>query len=375
MIMLKNKRALLLSLIIISLLLIPTQISKNSSAFQSTSVDEILLYTTQSNDISSVRTEVLMDSSNRTHYFFQIGYYNGSFVILHIYDEQINVIEREFQMTNIFEAKTVGDIVYLYYSYSSQYYGTYLRLYKWDDGETNNRIIFTYEESYVPAYFFIRNETLHFCFVEDPYYDYPIIHHRIFFQNGSQLNYHYHVPYPFYYSNSLTVLNNQIFNLFQFVDYDNDTTTLQIIGYIDGSYYNSTKITMELDWFEAKLSVSSDNKLQLSLLSYEKFLITTFSINDTVLPSSFQTIYLDEYFYESYNVFSYNNATYFVFDESSDVFFVEMRSPSDYTYTITSNIRVITYFEGNLYYDKIALEKGVDSYQYHSASAFLLENG
>ncbi|MCG3221266.1 MAG: hypothetical protein H7641_07795, partial [Candidatus Heimdallarchaeota archaeon] len=129
------------------------------------------------------------------------------------------------------------------------------------------------------------------------------------------------------------------------------------------------------DWFESELTTGSNNTFHLSLVSYGYFYTAEFSVNETISESSFVSISLEEYYFTEYHVLSYENATYYIFDEFSDVFYIEDTSRFGYDYSITGRITIITEFENTLSTDIIEFKRGVESYSFYSASAYVFENG
>ncbi|MHA2255547.1 MAG: hypothetical protein ACXAAM_05710, partial [Candidatus Heimdallarchaeaceae archaeon] len=377
MLMLNHRRKSILSLFLFGIITLTILSSTNSIALPEPVVDEPVLYTKSSDDISSIQTRALLDSENRTHYFVQISYYNGTFVILHIFNDEIKIIERDFYATYTFEARAVGDGIYLFYSLSGQYYGTILKLYKWTETFSETEFIFTTQNYYVRAYFLHEDDKIHLLYIEEKYETDSIIHHTTLYPNGSVRNEDYVLPFRSYDLRSLAILNDELFGLFQFNSYDAGSSEiiLAVVGFTDDGYYNSTVISLEIAWVESQLAVGLDKKFHLSLMSYGTFYTTEFSVNESVSASSFLSTSLEEYYYNEYKVFSFNNTSYFVFVDFSDLYHIEDISSRGFSFSISAKITIITEFEDSLSTETITLEKGVDSYSYSSASANILENG
>lgn len=375
MLKLRRKKTLALILLIITSLSFLTSI--DSSALVPPIVDVPIMYTADSRDIRQMTTRSVLDSEGRPHYFVQISYYNGSFTILHIFNAEIQVIAEEYNAAYTFELRAVGDGVYLYYTYYGQFGGVVYKLYTWTEESSDTSIVFSssgYEE--YTSYFLVEDEKIYLFYIEERYGETSIIHQKIFYPNGSESYDYYEIPFEPYYLRSLAILNDELFGLFHSIRYDVGTyeTIITIVGFTENGYYNSTVFSYEVDWYEPKLVVGLDKNFHLSLMSYGFFYTAKFSINESIDVNSFTSVTLQRNIYtDRYNIFSYENTTYYVFDDFSDILYMEYYPGSDYG--LRARITVIIDTEDDLYSESIQLSKGVNNYAYYSASAEILENG
>ncbi len=376
--MMKKKKRICIVFFLLFICFFSLLFSSNSLALSEAVTNEPLALIKMANSVSFTQTDLIVDSNNRTHLFVRISYWNGTFVIFHIVENTLTIVEKELFGQMIFEAHSNDDGVYLFYSYSGpSYIGTILKMYSWSEGVSEVKFVFSSQE-YIDQLTIISDDN---CFhvIYANYYNEThsfIIHGKYYSDESYGFTAHY-VPFLFYNIESFVVLNEQLFALHVYQHYNDSiqlsTFQIMVVGITTNGYYNSTIIDSDLDWAETKLVVGQDNLFHLSLLTFGNFYSVSFGINESVYFSSLSVTSID-YFYGEYDAYSYVNKTFYVFSSTSRLFYFE-DNPFDQQFSITPKFVIVTVDNQSLTVETVILEGGVDSYEHYSTDAYMFENG
>ncbi|MHA1198032.1 MAG: hypothetical protein ACTSQF_01560, partial [Candidatus Heimdallarchaeaceae archaeon] len=380
----KNKITTLITILVISTLISTSTIK--ISAFSTSTYDEpFILMEYSPDEVLNVNSASIIDNSNRVHFFLLIRYYNSSFVILHITEDKLITVERGNFAGYFFEVYKFGDNVILIYNLESQVYRNIIRMYSWNEntGHSSSTLYTSYTESYLTK-IIMEEEILHVVSTQNIYYEprgLEVDHVKVYL-NGSIIETNSFVNMTVDESD-VFIIDSQLFLYIKSAKYNStfgyyDSTTLLIAGVTDTGYYNSTVYVVEDSWFSSQVSLSSDGEFYLTYVSYGILFTAKFAINETLTPSSFKEFNFGSYyFYGYFDVFSYTNNTYLVFQEQT-YYWLEY-SPyyyyEPYQKVKTLQLYIITDDNESLTQESILLKDYPYSYQFASVSYNILENG
>ncbi len=377
MLMKKTKKisvVLLISLTCISSLLF----SSNSLALPEAVTDDPLALIKMANDVSFTQTEMVVDNNNKTHLFVRIVHWNGTFVIYHIVENTLTIVDKELFGQMIFEAHSNDNGVSLFYTYSGpSYIGSILKMYRWEEGESDLIFVLSSQE-YIEELTIIGDEDyFHIIYANYHNETHSFIIHGKYYSDLSYVFTQHYVPFLFYDIDSFVVLNEQLFALYLYQHYNDSIQRsifqITVFGVTTNGYYNSTIIDSNLDWAETKLVVGQDNLFHLSLLTYGIFYSVSFGINESISFSSLLVTSID-YFFGEYEAYSYVNKTFYVFSSTSRLFYYE-DNPFDQQFSITPKFVIVTTNNQSLTVDTVVVDGGVDRYEHYSTDAYMFENG
>ncbi|MBY9001088.1 MAG: hypothetical protein KGD64_09250 [Candidatus Heimdallarchaeota archaeon] len=285
----------------------------------------------------------VVDSEGRLHVFVKMDFDNSTFVILHIFDNQMQEIFRDTLSKSIFQAYVMNEKIVLVFSYAGSYYGTLVEMFIWSETSTNFHQAFTSFEGYIDLDIQIGDDCIYILSYEAHLQGTRIAQNTAYL-NGTIIEKSYTVPFSSYTLASLHMLEGELFAFYdmRMEEYVNYTSwrTLIIAG-ITGNdeYYNSTILIIDSDIYLSQLFVGEDGKFHLTLLDFQLFYSTSFSINDSITMESFHTINLGHYNYEEYRMISYQNTSFFIF---TITLYLETYSPSTFNpYVSSSKISVV----------------------------------
>ncbi len=382
----RKKFIVALAVILITTSLLLTTVQRGSAFSESTTDDPFIIMEYGTEEISYIRSASIIDNVSRVHFFLQINYFNGSFVILHILEDILITVETGRSASSIFEAYRIDENIVLVYSLESQIYRNVVKLYMWNDLEHSSSTIYNSSEYYFYPKIFMSENSIHLMTLNVDYYEEPpdvVLHHvRIFF-NGTSVEKSIEVPF-WGDEYDVFVLDDQAFMMFKKYNYNEtsryyDSTTLSIVGVTDQGFYNSTVYEIDDVWFSSQLSVCSDGKFYFSYVSYGILYTTKFSINESITPSSFKQFNFNSYyFYGYFDVFSYTNTTYLVYQDFGyywleDAPYYYYYNPDRKVKTLTLNIIVDDNI--SMYQRVVELEDYPYLYQFGSVNYDIIENG
>ena len=380
----RKKRTLVLLSISILTLVIMIPALRAVALTDSTSTNPFLIMEYNPNEVYFVNSQTIIDSSNRVHFFLQIRYFNSTFVILHITEDKLIEVERGLFPGYLFQAYCIGNNVSLIYQLENQIYRHTLKFYSWNNvtGSSLSTVYTTNDVIFDPKVIF--EDTILHILVTKYEYSYPegldITHIRIH-QNGTTEEDTYFIE-GIVDENEPFILNNQLFVYLKYYNYNEtleyyDSTTIIITGLTSDGYYNSTVFIINDTWFFSQISVSSDKKFYLTYVLYGTLYTFKFGINETILPENFREINFDSYyFYGVFDVFSYTNKTYIVYQDSPVYWLESIPYYYDpYQKTKTLKLHVIIDDNETLKQDSVIFDDFPNEYQFESVSYEFVENG
>ena len=376
-VIMKKIKRMSIVLLVILLFLFSIHFSLNISALSDAVTDDPLVLIKMTNEVSYIETEMIIDKNNEIHHFVRLSYYNGTFVLFHVVEDSLIIIDKNFFSTGLFEAHYNNEGVYLFYSYASPVGGSVIKMYSWSEVQSSLRILLTTQEYFERANIIIMDDSFNFLYSTYHNETHSTIIHVEFNGNGNLIQFKYfYVPFSYYDIVSFVMLDGQLFslNVYQYYNDINQTNIFQIIivGYTEYGYYNSSIINTNLNWAETKLVVGKDDLFHLSVLTYGDFYSANFGVNETIDFSSFLFTTIN-YYYGSYDVFSYINKTFYVFSSTSRFFYIEKNS-FDNQYSIIPKFIVVTAHNQSLSVNTLILEGGVNSYEHYATEAYIFEN-
>ncbi|MHA1514532.1 MAG: hypothetical protein ACTSPF_03250 [Candidatus Heimdallarchaeaceae archaeon] len=294
---------------IILIMVFSTVTVHHSNALTNPTINDNILLTKDTKDVSYIRTETVVDSFNQSHLFMQMNFYNGTFAILHVFENIIKELERDHYSSELFEVKELNGSVSLFYSYRGQIYGTVLKVYNWNNGSSSITTLYTSHEEYYNIGVFQDENSYHLLlprtinFVET-----RITHIRHFF-NGTEITKIHNLSYPIYDLSELLVIENQAFAFYQSYNYNatGGSITLYLVGLTDSGHFNSTVYELDVRWITAQITVCTDKKFYLVMMTESVISAAKFGINETIDDNSFRQINLVDYFWGTFEIFSYEN--------------------------------------------------------------------
>ncbi|MCG3255985.1 MAG: hypothetical protein KAU62_07865 [Candidatus Heimdallarchaeota archaeon] len=360
---------------IILVIVFSTVTVQHSNALTTPTINENMLLTKYSKDVAYFRTETVVDSFNQSHFFMQIYFYNGTFAIFHVFENIIYELERDYYSFELFEVKELNGSVSLFYAYRGQIYGTVIKVYNWNNGISSITTLYTSHDEYYNIGVFQDEDSYHLLLPNSiSYYDTRINHIRHFF-NGTEITKIHNLPYSLYDLSELLLVENQVFAFYQSYNYNetDESITLYLVGITDSGHFNSTVYELDVRWFSAQITVSTDKKFYLVMMTENVISATKFGINETIDDNSFRHINLDDYFWGTFEIFSYENYTYIAYIES-DFFYLEYPNGRNYDNT-AKTFTVIMDDNQTLQQDKIVIDDYSTDYPYVSFSCFIMANG
>jgi len=361
---------------IILIMVFSTVTVHHSNALTNPTINDNILLTKDTKDVSYIRTETVVDSFNQSHLFMQMNFYNGTFAILHVFENIIKELERDHYSSELFEVKELNGSVSLFYSYRGQIYGTVLKVYNWNNGSSSITTLYTSHEEYYNIGVFQDENSYHLLlprtinFVET-----RITHIRHFF-NGTEITKIHNLSYPIYDLSELLVIENQAFAFYQSYNYNatGGSITLYLVGLTDSGHFNSTVYELDVRWITAQITVCTDKKFYLVMMTESVISAAKFGINETIDDNSFRQINLVDYFWGTFEIFSYENYTYIAYIES-DFFYLEYPSSRRNYDNTVKTFTVIMDDNQTLQQDKIVIDEYSTDYPYVSFSCFIMANG
>ncbi|MFW9852557.1 MAG: hypothetical protein ACFFDS_06425, partial [Candidatus Thorarchaeota archaeon] len=374
----KKTRKFIIVFLILFICLFSLFFSLNSLALSEAVTDKPLALVKMTSDASFIDTDLIVDKDNRTHLFVRVSYWNGTFIIFHIVENTLNIVDKDLFGQMIFEAHSNDDGVYLFYSYSGpSYIGTILKMYSWKNGDSNVKFLFSSQEFLNQLTIINDDNCFHIIYANNYNETHSFVFHGKYYSDETYVYTIHFIPFIFYNIESFVILNEQLFalHLYQYYNDSTQESTLQItvFGITTNDYFNSTIINSNLDWVETKLVVGQDNLFHLSLLTYGNFYSVSFGINESVSFSSFLVTSID-FFYGEYDAYSYINKTFYVFSSTSRIFYLE-DNPFNQQFSITPKFEIVTVDNQSLTVDKVVVSGGVESYEHYSTDAYMFENG
>ncbi len=380
----RKKRIIILTTVLIIAAMVMTTTSKISAFSDSTHVDPFILMEYNPNDLGSVASDTIIDNENRVHFFLQLRYYNGTFVILHIIEDVMIEVDRGKSYSQFFQAYIFGDNVSLVYHLEDQIYRNAIKMYVWNN-ETGHSvsILYTNNASYFYPKIILEDQILHILVTDLTYADtrnLNIDHTRVHL-NGTIVDTSYFIIAQID-EYEVFVVQNQLFAYLKSYNYNEtigytESATMMIVGVTDDGYYNSSVYEVEDSWFWSQVSITSDEEFYLTYVSYGILYAAKFAINETLTPSSFKELNFGSYYYYGmFEVFSYTNITYIIYQEPSYYWLESIPYYYDpYQKTKTLKLHVIEDVGGNLIRESLLIEDYPYEYQFGSVSFQIMANG
>ncbi len=305
------------------------------SSFVATSVNAIdqktSIFLSDQGDEYSTRfsSTNVVDSEGKLHVFVKKDFENNTFVILHIFNNQmVEIYRSSFSQNNIFQAYIIDEQVVLLFSHAGSYYESIIMMFSWSETGSNYQEIYTSTDMFYSVEIIAGENSFNLLFKEENPSG-TLITQVTAYLNGTISERQYILPMRLYELVSLHILDGELFAFFDIYGYNDSSytywRTLIVVG-IKGSYsyYNSTVLVVEDNFDRAQLFVGEDGKFHLTILEFQLFYSVSFGVNDTIKMESFQTINLGIYHYEKYKMISYQNTSFFLFVTSSYVEILDM---------------------------------------------------
>ncbi len=308
------------------------------STFIATSVNAtdqnitIFLSDTGNDYVTRFSSSNVVDSEGKLHVFVKKNFENNTFVILHIFNNQmVEIYRSSFSYDNIFKAYMMDEQVVLLFSHAGSYYESIIMMFSWSETGSNYQQIYTSSSGFYSINIIAGNNYFNLLFKEQ-HASGTLITQVTAYLNGTLSEKLFILPMPSNELVSLHMLDGELFAFFDIYSYNESSysslRTLIIVGVTGSySYYNSTILIIESGFDRAQLFVGEDGKFHLTILEFQLFYSVSFSVNDTINMESFQTINLGVYHYEKYRMISYQNTSFFLFVTSS---FIEILDMSRY---------------------------------------------
>ncbi|MCG3217153.1 MAG: hypothetical protein KAS63_10525 [Candidatus Heimdallarchaeota archaeon] len=339
-------------------------------------IDQPILLSKYSEDLSQIRTKMIIDNDSNFHNFVQISYYNGSFVILHIINNQVMEIDRQINPGEIFETYLTDSGVKLVYSYSGSYFGTLVRVYDWSESGSENTRVFSSISRYIPLFLQYENNVLHILYSDYSQGNTSVNDLQIH-DNGTEITNEYIIPYDGHTIRSMCVINQTVFTLHDFDRYSIDLYVgqeLVIVGINENGYYNSTKIIpTDFIWFDSRLIVGDD--FQFRIILYQSFsgvlYSKKFSVNESVDFFNFLEISTGYSYVENLEIFIYENNSYYVIQRFENIY--EVRDSGFYYSSIPKIVIIRDDFQ-TLTAETIDVTNASRVNYFYSLSSYIFEN-
>ncbi|MCK5141964.1 MAG: hypothetical protein KAQ70_07205, partial [Candidatus Heimdallarchaeota archaeon] len=142
------------------------------STFIATSVNAVdqktSIFLSDPGDIYSTRfsSSNVVDSEGRLHVFVSKDFENSTFVIFHIFNNQMVEIFRNTFSRNLFHAYSMNENVVLLFSYSDGFYNTVITMFNWSEDGSNFKQVFTSRSEYVEVDIIPDNNYFYLLFYE-----------------------------------------------------------------------------------------------------------------------------------------------------------------------------------------------------------------
>ncbi len=370
-----RKRLLILFLITSIIFVSFTQLK--TSALNDAVIDQPFLLIRYEEDLSDLRTRTIIDHDGNLHYFVQHSYWNGTFLIYHILDNQIVEVERDVHRGEIFQVYLSDTGIRLVYSLSGSFYGTIVRMYIWTEESIDNFIIYSTYEGYIPIYFQNEEDSLNlFTALYYNEWNTTIIHVRAF-DNQTITEEEYLTPHVSHQVRGITILNQTVYALFEIEveeTEDNYYQELELIGVRENGYFNSTNIRLsDYRWYQIGLSVGENFRFRLVLYTAMngELLSRSFQVNESLELSSFNSLSTGSSYAENIHWFSYTNYSFYAIFKYEEILEI---LDSDYYYRSVPKLIIVKDDYSSLSSQTIELEDAERVNYDLSVSALLLEN-
>ena len=190
----------------------------------------------------------VVDSEGKLHVFVKKDFENNTFVILHIYNNQmVEIYRSSFSQHNIFQAYTMDEQVVLLFSHAGSYYDSIIMMFSWSETGINYQEIYSSTDMFYSVEIIAEENSFNLLFKEENPSG-TLITQVTAYLNGAVSERNYILPMQIYELVSLHILDGELFAFFDIYGYNDSSydswRTLIIVG-IKGSYsyYNSTSFS------------------------------------------------------------------------------------------------------------------------------------
>ncbi len=365
-------KGVVFSLVIILVFVSLSALHPNVHADEATNKD--MMFFKDSRDIGYIRTETFLDSNNHSHFFIQINFHNGTFVIFHILQNTVIEVDRDYYSMDLFDVRELNGTIYLFYSFMGQIYNTVVKVYSWNNGVPDRTTLYFTHEYYYNLDVFMDNISYHLVVADSEFDETDITHIRIF-ENGTEIVKYHTLPFMIYDLREILFVDNQLFTFFEISNFNSSVynTNMILVGITDSGYYNSSVLQLPERWYNPQIFVTENGQFYLIINEDNKLSTLSFGINETISLSSFHYIYLDDYYWGDFNVFLYENVTYISYNEY-DIYYLDYR-PDRNLDNIQKTLSVIRDNNATLQKSEIKLDEYSRTYPFVSLSYYICENG
>ncbi|MHA1408219.1 MAG: hypothetical protein ACTSSG_12680 [Candidatus Heimdallarchaeaceae archaeon] len=363
--------SLLLCIILIAMYKVPVK------AVEKPTIDQPILATAGKN-ISRIVTKIVYDTQGNFHVFAEVAYYNGSFVLIHIVNGEMKVVDKESRPAEVFDVFVFAEGVACIYSYEGEFYGFIVKMYYWTEGYGEVKILFTSTEYLYPVSVEQSKDAIH-LFTKTNYDEQQtIVNHYTFFLNGSELEESYSLPFPSSSYVQSVLTDKNVYILFRTTNYFSENystfTTFQIVKVTEGGFTNLSRVSgLEEGYYEAELKVDENETFNLLLLSYDSLYSARFLGNSNLTISDFGQKTLSYPYYDGFESFIYENVSYYCFYTTLYAYYLE--SSSSNGNLIRPRIEIFEVRNNTIQSTNFIIDNGVEEYYQQFVSSLILENG
>lgn len=166
-------------------------------------------------EISALQSHQIFDQNNQLHVFLDVYYENGSYSLLHIFDNNIETIDSGISGSRVIRTVHLSDGIGVLYYLVAGYYYKYFNFYSWTAEEEKVKFIDVVEATIAPEIFTdLKQNELHIFWETSSSYESftTTFKHVVLYLNTLQLSQVVEQEFPFYTEDIIAMfwINNSI---------------------------------------------------------------------------------------------------------------------------------------------------------------------
>ncbi len=311
-------------------------------AAESENNENLFLLTERTDEEVEIESRMIFDDDGNFHFFTKITYDNDTFKIIHVVNDETNLVIIDRYPLDFFEVYAVEEGIALIYSYHAFYDITFFRMYTWtsEDGGVDFQIHEYNSRSNYPHIRVFQDGPRHFdlflTFIDNfpptsENADTEYQHYRVYRDNETNLWYTEDIrtvwiaEEEFDYMLEMYYLNGTVYTGYQYI-YQGVSNHLYITtaANVSTGISNITNvIVINEGGFDARFFVTKDGVFNLALARDSILYTLRYGVNDTTTLDDFNQTNYGIYEYDSftfqekegYTEYIFSSVPYFEYDE------------------------------------------------------------
>ncbi|MCG3215286.1 MAG: ABC transporter permease [Candidatus Heimdallarchaeota archaeon] len=290
--------------------------------------EDLFLLVKREGNEEDIQTITVLDENNSLHYFSQIYYDNGTFLIIHAVNEETNLVVLDDFPMEPFEAYVIPGGVILFYSFRTFYGVNKYFMYKWIDGEIENINYYTINEFFAipPKVYLYYNKTdVSFDMIltsmtsegADPLSEIVKTKIRLFkvYLNGTtRAGEHWIIDFEFDFLIDFDYFNGTLYAQYRYMYQYNPN---HIYVTMETALFNTTItnfMIVDEGGFDPAFFVSDDGLLHTTLIREGKLYTLEYAVNETISLDMFNITEIGMSSYADYYLFKHSGHQTYIFN-------------------------------------------------------------